>query len=43
MYQLTQQIYKFGLEKHEIRLKEITLFNECIDEAQLKAQEDGIG
>lgn len=42
VYQLTQQIYKLGLEKHELRLKEISMFETCVNEAKLRAQQKGI-
>lgn len=42
VYQLTQQIYKLGLIKHEERLKEIAMYEQCVNEAKLKAQNSGI-
>lgn len=42
VFQLTQQIYLLGLAKHEIRLKEITMFETCVSEAKIRAQQTGI-
>ncbi|XP_053691792.1 dynein regulatory complex subunit 3-like [Sabethes cyaneus] len=40
-YNLTQQIYKIGLEQYERRQKEIKLYNSCIDTERKKAQKLG--
>ncbi|XP_058820009.1 dynein regulatory complex subunit 3-like isoform X2 [Topomyia yanbarensis] len=40
-YNLTQQIYKIGLEQYERRQKEIQLYNSCIDVERKKAQKLG--
>ncbi|XP_058455415.1 dynein regulatory complex subunit 3-like [Malaya genurostris] len=40
-YNLTQQIYKIGLEQYERRQKEIQLYNSCIEAERKKAQKLG--
>lgn len=42
IFELTQQIYKAGLEKHEHRLKEIKAFQERVNTTKLKTQQEGI-
>ncbi|KAG4080724.1 hypothetical protein HA402_013254 [Bradysia odoriphaga] len=42
IFELTQQIYKTGLEKHESRLKEIELFQERVNLTKSKTQKEGI-
>lgn len=41
IYAITQQIYQLGLEKHEERLDEIEMFEECVREGQKRAQITG--
>lgn len=42
IFELTQEIYKTGLEKHESRLKEIQLFQERVNVTKSKTQREGI-
>lgn len=42
IYELTQRIYKIGLEQHEIRLKEIEAFKQRVDDTKANTQKEGI-
>lgn len=42
IFELTQQIYKTGLAKHEGRLKEIEAFQKKVNVTKSKTQKEGI-
>lgn len=42
IFELTQQIYKTGLAKHEGRLKEIEAFQQRVNVTKSKTQQEGI-